>query len=360
MKKLKKIIKIVIILVVIILVYINGFSPIHIGKKSLGTYHESGYEEMESSVRGLTEGEGMQVLYSSVKDLPSDNEEDYRKLYIEFEIRNLAFFQQSDFEIYFDTASDDRIIVKDGNVVPEHIKFMQKKNSKVAFYCIVYQGDMTDNELLEYFKTRTVKLKYRNGIGRIITKSVKLSDIVMDDSFSETSEDRVKQDIDNLIEYSSENIASSNPYNYINDDAYKDLVSIGMDSVYALTSEYSDVGGLQGYVAAIAVSDITGVDFKTVSEGFDTSDEFWDEWKKFIPDMPDKFQKLLNESSDIENDLSCYGIFGDALLYKLNEENDGEIEFAGKTITCDNTDIPEVKETDSKELEKAERYIEKF
>ena len=72
-------------------------------------------------------------------------------------------------------------------------------------------------------------------------------------------------------------MTSSNPYDYINNEYYGNIVSLGKDAVPVLEEMYrtGELTGLHAYISAIAVQEITGADLE-----WSTAEEFYSSWEK--------------------------------------------------------------------------------
>lgn len=177
-------------------------------------------------------------------------------------------------------------------------------------------------------------------------------------------EAKVKNNLTKIFEADRNVIVSSNPYSYTNNEYYKDIVDMGMDAVEVLLKdECVDKTSLDGYVAAIAVSEITGVDIQSISgKDWETAEEFWNEWDKVLEEMPDKFEKILNEE-DAEEKLEKYGVFSDALIRDVLEDKDGKVEFANEEINYDGnvkSELSEKSAFSADELDKAEEIVKQY
>lgn len=53
---------------------------------------------------------------------------------------------------------------------------------------ILYKGDMTDDEIIEYIKNLDIEINYRNRVLTHINKNIKLSDYDMDVIFTDSEE----------------------------------------------------------------------------------------------------------------------------------------------------------------------------
>ena len=210
-------------------------------------------------------------------------------------------------------------------------------------------------------------MKKRNVIiigSAILAVAVILSLLIGLNNESVSVEARVKKDMEKIMEYKTETLISSNPYDYIDNEYYRDIVSMGMDAVEVLSKGVVDkeIGSLDGYVATIAVEEITGLDITKISgKSCETADEFWKLWDETIKEMPKKIKRKI-EKNPKEVNLGEYGIFGQTIEKEIEEEKDGEIEIGGekikynKEMKISGKSKEKISETEAK---KAKSYIEK-
>ena len=76
------------------------------------------------------------------------------------------------------------------------------------------------------------------------------------------------------------NLLSSNPYDYIDNEYYKNIVSLGKDAVPILEKMYKNrkLVGLNAYLSALAIEDITGCHLST-KYNWSSAEEFYNLWK---------------------------------------------------------------------------------
>ncbi|WP_418492479.1 hypothetical protein [Eshraghiella crossota] len=63
-----------------------------------------------------------------------------------------------------------------------------KKDNVFLMSLILYKGDMTDDEIIEYIKNLDIEINYRNRVLTHINKNIKLSDYDMDVIFTDSEE----------------------------------------------------------------------------------------------------------------------------------------------------------------------------
>lgn len=75
---------------------------------------------------------------------------------------------------------------------------------------------------------------------------------------------------------------SSNPYHYINNDYYNNIIELGEDAVSVLESMYNDgkLTGLDAYLSALAIEDISNCKlYEEYKLEWSTAEEFYTLWK---------------------------------------------------------------------------------
>ena len=75
---------------------------------------------------------------------------------------------------------------------------------------------------------------------------------------------------------------SSNPYDYINNEYYKNIINLGENAVPILENMYNDgkLTGVDAYLSALAIEDISNCKlYKEYNLGWSTAEEFYTLWK---------------------------------------------------------------------------------
>lgn len=102
--------------------------------------------------------------------------------------------------------------------------------------------------------------------------------------FNYTNEEQIEKEITTNLEMITEvtDMTSSNPYDYTKNEYYKNIVNLGEDAVPVLESMYHDgkLTGVNAYLSALAIEDITGCDlYKEYNLEWSTAEEFYSLWK---------------------------------------------------------------------------------
>lgn len=190
-RKIKYIIICIIVLLLGTVVYINLFSPVVVGTSYIElreTYEETGdgdvygLESHKKDIeKGSSSGGGMQVVRTSEK-MPSYENEDYTDFYIFVDIRNISFFEQRQFDIYFDTSDDSRIILKTGCFVTEWVKSWSKKSVWMVNGTIYSKG-LNDEEIVDYISRQKARLVVHNDLMDAVTMDIDLKGAVLTKDF---------------------------------------------------------------------------------------------------------------------------------------------------------------------------------
>ncbi|MCR5793690.1 MAG: hypothetical protein K6G65_11020 [Lachnospiraceae bacterium] len=184
----------------------------------------------------------------------------------------------------------------------------------------------------------------------------------------ETVEAQIRTDMDGILAKNPEVLLSSNPYDYIDNEYYEDIVNIGMDAVNVLEDDIieKEEASLDGYIAALAVQDITDVNISELyGEDWETADEFWSKWNTMIETMPDEIDRILKSDKNKIEEIQKYGVFGEVIAEKISESGDtnGTIVLNDTLIDYDleKTEIEEARqiiESEEGEIDQAEQYLE--
>lgn len=119
----------------------------------------------------------------------SDSIDDYILVGVSVDIKNNSIFNASEISGYLvlDDDDDSPIIYKEGSIEVEKVKGYEKDNV-FLMSLILYKGDMTDDEIIEYIKNLDIEINYRNRVLTHINKNIKLSDYDMDVIFTDSEE----------------------------------------------------------------------------------------------------------------------------------------------------------------------------
>lgn len=99
-----------------------------------------------------------------------------------------------------------------------------------------------------------------------------------------TNEDNIEEKIlENLKQIGElSDTASSNPYDYIKNENYKNIIKLGKKAVPVLEEKYNSnkLSGVYAYISALAVQDITGCNlYEEYDLDWSTAEEFYTLWK---------------------------------------------------------------------------------
>ncbi|MDO3410384.1 hypothetical protein QWJ34_11480 [Saccharibacillus sp. CPCC 101409] len=115
----------------------------------------------------------------------------------------------------------------------------------------------------------------------------------------------IQETINKEVELRSEIAMSSNPYDYIKDNEdFENIVSLGNDALPVLQSkiQQSPNDGLQEYILAIAIEEISKTDLKkNPSTEWISAKDFEGEWKNFLKEIPSKVD-IISKSSEASSD----------------------------------------------------------
>lgn len=99
-----------------------------------------------------------------------------------------------------------------------------------------------------------------------------------------TNEDNIEEKIlENLKQIGElSDTASSNPYDYIKNENYKNIIKLGKKAVPVLEEMYNSnkLSGVYAYISALAVQDIAGCNlYEEYDLDWSTAEEFYTLWK---------------------------------------------------------------------------------
>jgi hypothetical protein len=142
----------------------------------------------------------------------------------------------------------------------------------------------------------------------------------------EISMDRIDKTIQEAIENKELLAFSSNPYDYIADNEdYDKMVSLGVEALPELERllAESENNGLNEFIIAIAIEDITNADVKEILDdefAWENAKEFYENWSDIKLSADDNIEQIV-ASNDLtkaqkSQKISAYGVLA---IPKLNE-----------------------------------------
>jgi hypothetical protein len=127
---------------------------------------------------------------------------------------------------------------------------------------------------------------------------------------------------------------SSNPYDYISDgknEYYNEIIALGIKALPALEKALaeSEDNGLDKYILAIAIEEITGANVKEIeksSGGWGNAKEFESKWLALKENAPERIEAIVDSGtlSDDEKaeQLEAYGVLAVPVLEGMIERGD--------------------------------------
>lgn len=99
-------------------------------------------------------------------------------------------------------------------------------------------------------------------------------------SNKEQLENKITTNLNQILEVTD--TTSSNPYDYINNEYYKNIVKLGEDAVPVLENMYKNkmLSGVTAYISALAIQDITNCNLVDEYDlDWSTAEEFYTLWE---------------------------------------------------------------------------------
>lgn len=160
-----------------------------------------------------------------------------------------------------------------------------------------------------------------------------------------------------MSELSMEQAMSSNPYDYIDNEYYDNIVELGVPAAEVIAQNYHDgeYAGLNAYIAALAIQEITDMNmYECTGEDWETGEQFFERWATTVESLPDIFEKVMDSDDTMPNkvnQIEKYGIFGRYYLTSLKNQ---EANFKDGYLTAKMQGFTELT---SKEMDEVERYL---
>ena len=186
-----------------------------------------------------------------------------------------------------------------------------------------------------------------------------------------SAEEIVDDNFNKMIEYNSGcNILSSNPYDYVDNEFYNNIVELGFQAIPILDDKISsnELPGCYQYVACIAIQEISEVDIAAFNfEGWETADEFIFNWNSLVEEMPAEINNILSDTTTDNKEkiekIEAYGKLAEPILTNIADGNSDinslNIEYdLNDELTDQANTVLSNKEIDSNENKIILSYIE--
>ena len=175
----------------------------------------------------------------------------------------------------------------------------------------------------------------------------------------------IEENFTQMSNLSVEQTLSSNPYDYINNEYYDNIVALGVPAIEVLEENYHNgvYTGLNAYIAALAIQDIANINlYKCTGTDWETPEQFFEKWDETMQDLSNIFDKIANSDesmSDKIKQFENYGIFGKAFLTAAKETKNNSFEFSGeKIILEEKLNLDNVSTISTKQLAEVNDYLE--
>lgn len=139
-------------------------------------------------------------------------------------------------------------------------------------------------------------------------------------------------EINTMIEKQDASMQSSNPYDYIKNEHFNNIIGRGINALPVLTSELnsSSENGLKEYILAIAVQEITETNVnENAVNAWSNGKEWVEECNKYLRNIPDKVQYVVNDTANSfeqkEKELQSLGLM--SLPYIKDLIDKGHVEY---------------------------------
>lgn len=176
------IVLVVVAVVTVILVKINNKLKIHTGTMRL-CYMSEAYDGSVATKKELYAEMHEDSLVQKIRQddvFPSDDIKDYVNLGIITKIDNTSWLPVSNISAYIhDDNEDSMIITKEGSIIVEKIDAGNEEEIYLMSL-LIYKGDKSDDEIIEYVKTLSISIYYANKLNSHKSLNVNLSDIDFD------------------------------------------------------------------------------------------------------------------------------------------------------------------------------------
>jgi hypothetical protein len=185
-------------------------------------------------------------------------------------------------------------------------------------------------------------------------------------AFESSMNDLIK-DIDYVIDNKEEMSYSSNPYDYIKgNENYEDIVDMGVRVLPELISslDESDKSGLEEYIYAVAIEDITDIDLKINNQQWKDGQEFKREYKAYVRNAEDQINYIIDNEKFIEaekvTELEEFGVYALPYIEESKSHGNNQFDQADTNIKddfCKNTSQEKVSSTETEIIKETMKNI---
>lgn len=164
----------------------------------------------------------------------------------------------------------------------------------------------------------------------------------------------IMENIEVMATRNPELAASSNPYDYINENNnYNNIVQIGQEAIPVIEKNInsSKENGLQEYILAIAAEEIAKVDLRENRYNWSNAKEWASVWNKYLKETDSLAEEILSSDQAIEFKIERLKKLGTpAIPFIVERVEAGNIEFVpALEELLDETDSENLKKNNSKD-----------
>ncbi len=169
-----------------------------------------------------------------------------------------------------------------------------------------------------------------------IVISVALLLISLFNAFGSTSykiEKNMEELMDEIAQKMAENpekAVSSNPYDYIDNDYFRNIVNLGPKALIHIGDmiKKSERSGLKEYILAIAAEKIAKVDLRRETYNWTNGKEWVREWEIHLRNIPDDIERIDSFPKSLEVKIKALIQLGvPAIPYLMDKVEEGKTEY---------------------------------
>lgn len=149
---------------------------------------------------------------------------------------------------------------------------------------------------------------------------------------------KIDYNLEKLEKLETEQLISSNPYDYMDRENYKNIVKMGVVAIEIIDERYYEgkISAKSTWIAGAIIEDISGIKVSELTgTDWETGEEFFRSWESIIKSISQDFLEIANSSLSLDEkkeNYQKYGIYGEYFLHCLKHSSAEEIDFFGNTI----------------------------
>lgn len=190
-------------------------------------------------------------------------------------------------------------------------------------------------------------------VGTLTTKVLASDEYIVNSNVN-----AMMSEINTMIDNKDTAMESSNPYDYIQNDYFNNIVERGIGALPVLTSELdsSSENGLKEYILAIAIEEITETNMnEDTVNAWSNGKEWAEEWNRYLRNIPEKVEYVVNDTvnsfEEKKQELQSLGLMSLPYIKDVIDEGNTEYQDVYNEIYQSVSNVAGAQGIDSEDIE---------